>query len=164
MELNPLLVKESAVTYNIIPSASGGKVGVYPLVQGLCHPDDMEVLVNDVPLPKSDWKGILPSSEYTMRYAKSSVSAVLLLNTAIKGTIAIRAKAIGGTYSNINFKTLPTLMSQVEAGDMYVESYGEIVGLDNFNTSLSKLPSRATDIDGILIGRTSYPGAKDFDL
>ena len=164
MELNPLLVRPSSVAYNIISVSSGSKRGVYPLTQGLCHPDDIEVLVNDIALPKSDWQGILPSSEYSIRYAKSSISAILLLNTTIKGTLTISAKPIGGSYTNINFKTLPTLMSSTEVIDMYVENYGEIVGLENFNTSLSKLPSRATDIDGILIGRTSYPGAKDFDL
>ncbi len=164
MELNSQLVKSFSDEHTVIALGTQDTHNIFKLSPGLCHADKVKVLVNDSELPESSYALLLPSREFKARYNLDSVSAVMLLDNNVRGKVVIKAKPIGGLYQNVVLDTLPMVGKLTDYHGHYLEEFGHIEGLENFDRSFEDLPSRAIDIDGFLLGRVSYPGSGDTSL
>lgn len=161
MELNKDLVKYFKDLHQLTPITSGSKHNILKLSPGLCHSGRHKVKVNDVELEESQYRFILGSSEFKVRYGLESVSAVMILDNNIRGIVEVLVCPIGGVFQNINLATLPSTGQIADYTGVYLEEFGSIDGVESFGRPFTDIPSRATDIDGILVGRTSYPGSND---
>lgn len=161
MELNVQLVKKFSDIHTIVPMDSASMHNIFKLSAGLCHSSRLVVELNDVELDQSQYLGIYPSSEFKVRYGIDSISAVMLLDNTLRGQVVIKSCPIGGVYQDVNLDKVPSRATVAETHGFYLEDVGEIVGLTSFNTRFEKIPSRATDIGGVLVGVTSYPGSGD---
>lgn len=161
MELNVNLVKKFTDTHTIIPIADGEIHNIFKLSPGLCHAERAEVYFDGEPLDPSQYKFILPSSEFSVRYGMDSVSALVLLDNSLRGMIEIKVCPIGGVFQNIDYTNLPATGKLMDYYGRSLEEVISISGLESFARTFSELPSRASDMDGILVGRARYPGSGD---
>lgn len=161
MELNVQLVKAYRDIHTIIPIAGNATHNIFKLSPGLCHGTRIAITVNDIELSPEKYVKLYPSSEFKVRYDLDSCSAVMLLDNTIRGKIVIKCYPIGGAWGDLNLVKLPTTGAMGDHYGRYLEEIGNVVGLTSYNRRFEEIPSHATDMDGILIGRTSYPGAGD---
>lgn len=161
MELNYKLSSVHTETHTLKAMTTSADHNLIALDAGMCHEEDFKVFCDGVELLPAQFLGLLPSGEFRARYNIPTFSAVMILDNTLSGTITIESLPIGGPYQNINYNSLSDTGAVVEYYGYYLEEFGSVIGLEDFNREAGTTPSRASDISAIQYGRTSHPSATD---